>query len=153
MISQSSRIVEAKTGPAGPKSAGEDGPARSRARAIAQGALALVIAAVFVLPSCRSTSAPEAGGAITLKVDAVPLLLKADSTSVATIWATVLQDERPAPDSTVVCFAASLGQITSEAYTRDGLARASFTAGSAPGVAAIVAQAKGVRDTVVVTVY
>ena len=82
-----------------------------------------------------------------------PLLLKADSSSTATIWATVLISDRPAPDSTVVNFASTLGTVTSEAYTRAGLARAIFAAGDEPGTVAVVAQVLAVRDTVVLTVY
>lgn len=104
--------------------------------------------------SCRTSSEPDdPQKAIDLRLDAVPLLLKADSSSTATIWATVLISDRPAPDSTVVNFASTLGTVTSEAYTRAGLARAVFAAGDEPGTAAVVAQVLAVRDTVVLTVY
>jgi hypothetical protein len=113
----------------------------------------LAAACVLAVLSCRSTSAPESEGTISLRLDAVPLLLKADSSSVAMIWATVLDGGRPARDSTMVVFASSLGEVTSEAFTKDGLAQASFTPGTTAGIAAIVAQVMAVRDTVVVTVF
>jgi hypothetical protein len=65
----------------------------------------------------------------------------------------VLQSGHPVSDSTIVYFVASLGQVTTEAVTKDGLARATFTPGSTPGVAAIIAQVKAVRDTVMITIY
>jgi hypothetical protein len=79
--------------------------------------------------------------------------LKADSTSVSTIWATVLESGRPVADSTLVVFGAALGEITPEAQTEDGLARAVFTPGTVAGTAIIVAQVRAVRDTVLVTIY
>jgi hypothetical protein len=103
--------------------------------------------------SCRTSAPTDPSKQISLQLDAVPVLLKADSTGAAVIWATVLMSGRPAPDSTVVYFATSLGSVTPEAYSRDGLARATFTPNQATGVAAIVAQVKAVRDTVMVTVY
>jgi len=114
--------------------------------------LALLLACVIGL-SCRSTAGPQQSDGVTLQLDAVPLLLKADSAAVSTIWATVLQSGHPVQDSTMVVFAASQGQVTPEAYTRDGLAMATFTPPSEPGVAEVVAQVKAVRDTVLVTVY
>lgn len=114
-------------------------------------ALALLLAGIGL--SCRSTSAPEGNQGVSLVVDAVPLLLKADSVSVSTIWATVLEDGAPVPDSTLVSFATSLGSVEPEAYTRDGLAKARFSAGDETGVAAVVAQARAVRDTVLITLF
>jgi len=120
------------------------------------GAILLVLTVAFLglpQPGCRTSTPTDPSGQISLELDAVPLLLKADSTGSSTIWATVLMSGRPAPDSTVVNFAASLGSVTPEAYTRDGLARATFSAGTIAGIAAIVAQVRAVRDTVMVTVY
>jgi len=120
-------------------------------------ALALVLVLVLGAASglsCRTSTKPEDPPGLTLSLDAVPLLLKADSTSVATIWATVMEQGSPVADSTVVVFAASMGAITAEALTRDGLARATYRADQEePGVASIVAQVRAVRDTVLVTVY
>jgi hypothetical protein len=117
---------------------------------IAAGLLLLV---AFGPSACRTSSPTGPGNGITLSLDAVPLLLKADSTSVSTLWATVLDAGRPVRDSTVVYFAASLGVVTSQAVTRDGLARATFTPSKTSGVAAVIAQVKAVRDTVLITVY
>lgn len=104
--------------------------------------------------SCRTSAGPDdARDGIFISLDAVPMLLKADSTSASTIWATVLIANKPAPDSTMVYFVSTLGAVTSEASTRDGLARAVFTPGDVPGAAAVVAQVMAVRDTVVLTVY
>ena len=115
--------------------------------------LLLAVALALVLLSCRTSTGPGANGGLTLQLDSVPLLVKADSTSTATIWATVLENGKPVPDSTTVYFAASLGGVEAEARTKDGLARAVFTAGGEIGVAAIVAQSLAVRDTVLLTLY
>lgn len=104
-------------------------------------------------PACRTSSEPENDVGVELQLDAVPLLLKADSIEVATIWATVLEEGHPVADSTVVHFAASLGSIEPEAYTRDGLARVEYGKQIEAGVSAIVAQVKGVRDTVLITIF
>lgn len=116
-------------------------------------ALLLTLAAFFVLGSCRTEAPEDASGGLTLSLDAVPLLLKSDSASVSTIWCTVLEKGRPAPDSTLVSFVATFGQITEEAATRDGLARATFDPRGETGAAAIIAQVRALRDTVLVTVY
>jgi hypothetical protein len=104
--------------------------------------------------ACRSSTEPEPHGGLTLTLDAVPLLVKAaDTVEVATIWATVLEKGHPVADSTLVSFAASNGRIDAEAMTRDGLAKATFHPGSEPGVAAVIAQVRAVRDTVHLTLY
>ena len=80
--------------------------------------------------SCRrSVDSTPAGSRVELRMDAMPLLVRADTmgTQTSQIWATVLEDGAPIADSTVVYFATSLGSITSDAYTKDGLARAIFT--------------------------
>jgi len=116
--------------------------------------LLLVLLPLTAHLSCRTSAEPEdPQKSISLRLDAVPLLLKADSSSTATIWATVLISDRPAPDSTVVNFASTLGTVTAEAYTRAGLARGVFVSAGEPGTAAVVAQVLAVRDTVVLTVY
>ncbi len=116
----------------------------------------LILIAILLLPagiSCRKSVAPEPHDELVVQLDAVPLLLKADSTGTSTIWATVLQGGAPVPDSTMVYFAAGVGEVPPEAYTRDGLARVTYTPGRERGVAAIVAQVRAVRDTVLVTLY
>jgi len=114
-----------------------------------------ILVAVIVLANlaCKSGTDPNDKNEVRVTIDAVPLLLIADSTSTATIWATVTQGGQPVPDSTMVFFATSLGRIEVEAGTRDGLARATFTSGRETGVAAVIAQVKAVRDTVLVTLY
>jgi hypothetical protein len=108
----------------------------------------------ILLLSCRTSTEPGANDALTIHLDAVPLLLKAaDTLDVATVWATVLESGRPAPDSTRVSFAATNGKIGAEAYTRDGLARVEFLPGASVGIAAIIAQVQAIRDTVLITLY
>ncbi len=116
-------------------------------------ALALAFLGALAVAACRTGTDPDDEKQISLQLDSVPLLVLADSTSAATIWATVLQGSRPIADSTVVQFATSLGRIDPEGFTRDGLARVTFVAGRETGVAAIVAQSRGVRDTVLITLY
>jgi hypothetical protein len=136
------------------------GPGVSSARHIsgAHGLLAgagllLFLTVVLVPVSCRSTAAPDLNGGLTVSLDAVPLLLKADSIAVSTIWATVLEKGHPVRDSTLVSFVTTIGTISAEAMTRDGLATATFNPNGEPGLAAIIAQVRAVRDTVMVTVY
>lgn len=116
-------------------------------------AMALAFLFAIAFTACRTGTDPEDDKRLSLRLDSVPLLVLADSVSAATIWATVLEGTNPVADSTVVQFATSLGRIDTEAFTRDGLARATFVAGRETGVAAIVAQSRGVRDTVLVTLY
>jgi len=117
--------------------------------------LVLLAGLLALVLSCRAhpSSTQTAAGDVSLRLDAVPLLLKADSTATAVIWATVLDSGHPIADSTVVAFVASQGTITAQGYTKDGLAQASFTAKGADGVVSIVGQVKAVRDTVQLTVY
>ncbi|MFC1525510.1 hypothetical protein ACFL6X_01730 [Candidatus Latescibacterota bacterium] len=72
-----------------------------------------------------------------------------DSTATAEVWATVRQGTRPVKDNTVVRFASTVGTITSEGMTRDGLAVAILTGpgDGRPRRAEVVAQAITVRDT------
>ncbi|MEZ4653903.1 MAG: hypothetical protein R3E12_10030 [Candidatus Eisenbacteria bacterium] len=116
-------------------------------------ALGSIVIAGTIL-ACRTTTGPDPSHGLTLTLDAVPLLVKAaDTLEVATIWATVLEQGQPVEDSTLVSFVASNGEIDAEALTRDGLAKATFRPGAEPGVAAVVAQVRAVRDTVLLTVY
>ena len=114
----------------------------------------LTMSLLLVLLGCRAsrTTEPEEA-ALTLTVDVVPLILPADTSETATVWVTVLEGEAPAVDSTRVDLVATLGTVPATVYTRDGLATGSFRAGLAPGVAAIIAQCRGVRDTMMVTLY
>ena len=118
-------------------------------------AFLLLLATILVPVSCRSTAdpQPEPSDGLTVSLDAVPLLLKADSSSVSTIWATVLEKGLPVKDSTRVNFVTTVGTLPAEAMTRDGLATVTFNPNGAAGLAAIIAQVRGVRDTVMVTVY
>jgi hypothetical protein len=146
------------THPADPRSIGtpRDSGMKTALRKAGRLAGLILLGGVIVLPvlSCRTSAGPDdPRDRISLQLDAVPLLLKADTTGVSTIWATVLISNQPAPDSTLVSFVSTLGTVTSEAFTRDGLARATFTPGSETGAAAVVAQVMAVRDTVVLTVY
>jgi hypothetical protein len=122
---------------------------------LADMAFLLLLATILVPVSCRSTARPEPepSGGITVSVDAVPLLLKADSSAISTIWATVLEKGQPVQDSTRVNFVTTVGTISAEALTRDGLATAIFSPNGEAGLAAIIAQVRAVRDTVMVTVY
>ena len=128
-------------------------PTRSaRRRRGCPGWIALVL--VTILLSCRTSTGPEGNATLTIHLDAVPLLLKAaDTLDVAAVWATVLESGRPVPDSTLVSFAATNGRIEAEALTRDGLARVEFLPGASVGIAAIIAQVRAVRDTVLITLY
>jgi hypothetical protein len=86
-------------------------------------------------------------------LDVVPLILPADTASVATIWVTVLEEDSPAADSTRVSLVATAGTVPAEVYTRDGLGRAAYQACGEAGVVTVIAQAKGVRDSINITLY
>ncbi len=116
-------------------------------------ALLLLLSTILLAASCRSTAAPDPNDGLTVSLDAVPLLLKADSSAVSTIWATVLEKGRPVPDSTLVSFVTTIGTVSAQGVTRDGLATASYSPNGETGLAAIIAQVRAVRDTVLITVY
>ena len=118
------------------------------------GGLAILVA-LIALAGCRA-SEPDAAPAelgIDLSLDVVPLILRADTTEIATVWVTILEDGAPIADSTRVDLVATLGEVTAESFTHDGLAVATYRAAGETGSAAIVAQAKGVRDSIAVTLY
>ena len=73
-----------------------------------------------------------------------------DSTATAEIWATVRRGGNPVRDNTVVKFATTVGTITSQSQTVDGLAVAILTSpgDNRPRSAEVVAQAVAVRDTI-----
>jgi hypothetical protein len=131
---------------------------RSRGPRVTRGAMAgllvlLFLAFILAPVSCRSTAAPDPTNGLTVSLDAVPLLLKADSSATSTIWATVLDKGHPVKDSTLVSFVTTKGTISGQAVTRDGLATAIFNPHGETGLAAIIAQVRAVRDTVLITVY
>lgn len=123
-----------------------------QATAMVRASLVTLVAGALSL-CCKSSSDPVDKGLVTVQLDAVPGLVKADSAATSTVWATVTLGGAPVPDSTRVYFAVSMGSISAEAATQDGLARATFTAGKEVGVAAVIAQVKAVRDTVLITLY
>jgi hypothetical protein len=123
-----------------------------RGQAFRRALFALLVAGMGL--GCQGTEPPVTPAAgIALSIDVVPLILPADTTQTATVWVTVLEDGLPVADSTRVSLVATLGRVTAESYTRDGLAVATYRACDETGRAAIVAQAKGARDTVAVTLY
>lgn len=117
--------------------------------------LAAVLLAALLGPlACRGTQpADEEPAGVSLALDVVPLVLRADTTQTATVWATLLEDGSPVVDSTRVSLVTTLGQVSEEAFTVDGLAVATYRAAAEAGQASIVAQARGVRDTMRVTLY
>ena len=130
------------------------GRAASRA---ASGALVLAALAALLLapglPGCRaSRPEPEEPG-LALSVEAIPFLIEADTSATAQVWVTVLENSAPVADSTRVDLAASAGVLPAIAYTRDGLATASYRAPGTAGSAFIVAQCRGVRDTTRITLF
>jgi len=114
------------------------------------GALAL---GVVQMHGCRGTAPETEEAAVRVQVDVVPLILPADTTETASVWITVLAEGEPVADSTRIDLLATLGSISAEAYTRDGLAVTSYRAAAVTGNVAIIAQARGVRDTMNITLY
>lgn len=133
---------------------GADGKRPRFARLSFWGVLFGLLTVAVILPSCKTGNdpvSPQTG--IQLQLDVMPLLLKADTLSSSTVWATLKVNGEPAPDSTAVYFLASPGKIDPVAYTRDGLAVVSYRSVNEPGIAIIVGQALAIRDTVRVTLY
>ncbi len=135
-----------------------DAPARAGMVAFPVPFLAAFLVALLMaslLAGCKATR-PDNGtspGHLTITGDVVPIILKADTSSTATVWVTVMEDGGPVADSTIVNLVATLGTVPSQVYTLDGLAVASYTAVQEQGVATIVAQSLGARDTMTVTLY
>jgi hypothetical protein len=122
------------------------------AGALPRALFALLVAGMAL--GCQGTEpAVEPVSGVSLSIDVVPLILPADTTQTATVWVTVLEDGLPIADSTRVSLVATLGHVTAESFTRDGLAVAIYRACAETGRASIVAQAKGERDTMAVTLY
>jgi len=106
----------------------------------------------LALGSCAFSVAPTSTeeSDLTLDLSAYPLRVSIDdSTATSEVWATVRHGARPVKDNTVVRFATTVGTITSESLTLDGLAVALLTSpgDGRPRRAEVVAQAITVRDT------
>ena len=106
----------------------------------------------LVAGSCAFSVAPTSteDSELTLDLAAYPQRVSIeDSTATSEVWATVRQGPRPVKDNTVVRFATTVGTITSQSLTRDGLAVALLTSpgDGRPRRAEVVAQAITVRDT------
>ena len=102
---------------------------------------------------CAFSVAPTSSddNELTLELAAYPAKISIeDSTATAEIWATVRTGGSPVRDNTIVKFATTAGQITSESQTIDGLAVAILISpgDNRPRQAEIVAQAITVRDTI-----
>lgn len=112
----------------------------------------LLLASAMVAASCAFSVAPTSSKDtnLTLELSAYPDRVSIeDSTATAEIWATVRQGDSPIRDNTLVRFATTVGTITAESLTRDGLAVALLTGpgDGRPRQAEVVAQAITIRDT------
>ena len=115
------------------------------------GALLLLVSGLLAA-SCAFSVAPTSSKDtdLSLELSAYPNQVSIeDSTATAEIWATVREGDRPIKDNTLVKFATTVGTITSESLTRDGLAVALLTGpgDGRPRQAEVVAQAITIRDT------
>lgn len=115
-------------------------------------ALALAAALAMLGSSCAFsvTPADPEDSELTLELAAYPNKVSIeDSTATAEVWATVRVGKTPVKDNTVVKFATTVGTITSQSQTRDGLAVAILHSpgDNRPRRASVVAQAITVRDT------
>ncbi len=159
ILSGHSGNVRAASRPREPKSArarwgGGAGPRRA-ARLLGGGLLIVVlVAGIAALAGCRATKPDSPStGALTIDLTVVPQILPADTTKRATVWVTVLQGGEPVPDSTRVWLVATSGTIPAEAFTTDGLATTSYRPGLSTGIVTLIAQVRGVRDTMNLTVF
>ena len=112
----------------------------------------LLLGSGMLAASCAFSVAPTSSKDtnLTLELSAFPDRVSIeDSTATAEIWATVRQGDAPVRDNTLVKFATTVGTITSESLTRDGLAVALLTGpgDGRPRQAEVVAQAITIRDT------
>jgi hypothetical protein len=125
-----------------------------RSEFLPRGATALLLLSLSLLwGSCAFSVAPTSSEAneLTIELAAYPARLSVeDSTATGEVWATVRRGDNPVSDNTVVKFATTVGHITSESQTVDGLAVAILTSpgDNRPRQAEVVAQAVTVRDTV-----
>jgi hypothetical protein len=102
--------------------------------------------------SCAFSVSPtsDEDRALTVRLSAFPDRVSIDSVgATAEVWATVKRGDKPVSDSTKVFFATTVGTITPESITRDGLAVAILESpgDGRPRRAEVVAQAITVRDT------
>ena len=116
------------------------------------GPRALWSLAALLAGSCAFSVAPtsDEDRQLTISLSAFPERISIDTTGATSeVWATVRQGTGPVRDSTVVFFATTVGEITQESFTRDGLAVAVLTSpgDGRPRRAVVVAQAITVRDT------
>lgn len=118
-------------------------------------AVTLAVVATLDLVGCRASRPSEKPepGALSVDLAVIPLILPADTTKSATVWVTVLEGSEPVADSTKVWLVATAGTLPSEVYTSAGLANTNYRPSRATGVVMIIAQVKGVRDTMNITVY
>jgi len=114
--------------------------------------LGLVVAS-WGCKASKPTTPPIQTDGIAVTVDVVPLIIPADTSSTATVWVTVLDSGTPVTDSTAVSMVATVGTVDSVAYTKDGLAVATYRAAKETGVASVIAQSLGARDTMNITLY
>lgn len=112
---------------------------------------ALALAGVF--GNCAFSVAPTASEdtSLTVELAAYPARVSVEDTAAtAEIWATVRVGGSPVKDNTIVKFATTVGRITSQSQTVDGLAVAILRSpgDNQPRQAEVVAQAVTVRDTI-----
>ena len=113
----------------------------------------VLVWAVAGAGGCAFSVAPTSSenNELTVELPAYPARISVeDSTATGEVWATVRMGDSPVKDNTIVKIATTVGQITSEAQTIDGLAVAILTSpgDNRPRQAEIVAQAITVRDTI-----
>ncbi len=112
-------------------------------------ALAVMLSAGGCAFSVAPTSSDD--NELTLELAAYPARISIeDSTATAEIWATVRAGGNPVKDNTIVKFATTVGTITSQSQTVDGLAVAILVSpgDNQPRQAEVVAQAVTMRDTI-----
>ena len=114
---------------------------------------AALVAAALGLAGCAFSVAPTSSedNALTVELASYPTRISIeDSTATAEVWATVRMGDSPVKDDTVVKFATTVGTITAESRTVDGLAVAVLRSpgDNRPRQAEVVAQAVTVRDTI-----
>ncbi len=120
---------------------------RSSSRMASLGMLMLLAAGCAFSVALTSSDDNE----LTTELAAYPARLSVeDRTSTAEVWATVRTGENPVKNNTIVKFATTVGTITSDSQTVDGLAVAILTChgDNRPRQAEVIAQAVAVRDTI-----